>query len=638
MSSITIGTDPRGKAIKLDIPLLVPSRLLITANSGGGKSWLLRRLAEQLFGHMQTIIIDPEGEFYTLREKFGFVLVGEGGETPADIRSAEMLAERFLELKVSAVCDLYEAFRSRPMERRQWVRRFINALIDAPRRLWHPLIVIVDEAHKFCPQETPKAASQIDREIIGGCKDAMIALSTTGRKRGFCPVWATQRLAKLDKDASAEFFNRLVGMTIEDVDVDRASDLMSVSREDKAAFRQSLRTISPGEFYAFGRAITIERKLVRVGAIATRHPESGKQAAGSAPPPMPAEVKKFLPQLSDLPAEAEQKARTVAELERQVREMKVELKKAQAAAPVKGMGIPKPDPAAAQKLALAQRAERQLQTAANDLAKVLKAMRDYQASAILSDLTEATSRLLRIQKLHATSADGLTKLQRQANDVLNKYGFQHPETPAPKWGSPTSFEPAKFPPDPAPAKTIATMPAPRIRAVATENGEFRPSNLHVQIAAILAAYWPQPIKSTILASLVGKTTGGSWSGRLSELRSAGLLEDPAQGIVRATEKCAAEFAGKFQIPRSTAEVREIWAQRLGPKPIEMLDVLIARGGDPVSTTELAQQVGLTTGGSFSGRLSELRASGLIIEPGRGQVAANKEALFMETPEPARNAV
>ena len=214
MSKIVIGQS-EGKPLKLDLDLLVPSRLLIQANSGGGKSFLLRRIAEQVWGKVQTIIIDPEGEFYTLREKFGYVLVGEGGETPADIRSAALLAEKFLQLKASAVCDLYEAFRGRPMEQRQWVRIFLDALIGVPRALWHPVLVIVDEAHKFCPQETPKAGNQRDREIISECKNAMISLSTTGRKRGFCAIWATQRLAKVDKDASAEMFNRLVGMTIE---------------------------------------------------------------------------------------------------------------------------------------------------------------------------------------------------------------------------------------------------------------------------------------------------------------------------------------------------------------------------------------------------------------------------------------
>lgn len=48
MSKIVIGEDSNGKALKLDTDLLIPSRLLIQANSGGGKSFLLRRLQEQL--------------------------------------------------------------------------------------------------------------------------------------------------------------------------------------------------------------------------------------------------------------------------------------------------------------------------------------------------------------------------------------------------------------------------------------------------------------------------------------------------------------------------------------------------------------------------------------------------------------
>jgi hypothetical protein len=60
VSKIVIGQS-EGKQLKLDVDLLITSRLLIQANSGGGKSWLLRRLAEQCWGKVQTIIIDPRG-------------------------------------------------------------------------------------------------------------------------------------------------------------------------------------------------------------------------------------------------------------------------------------------------------------------------------------------------------------------------------------------------------------------------------------------------------------------------------------------------------------------------------------------------------------------------------------------------
>src|SRR4029077_15148163 len=133
--------ESEGKNVSLDVERLLSTRLLIQANSGKGKSWLIRRIAEQLFGKVPVIIIDPEGEFTTLREKFGYVLVGKGGETPADPRSAAMVAHKLLELKASAVCDLYEM---KSATRHEFVAKFLEAMIDAPKNLWHPVVVVAD--------------------------------------------------------------------------------------------------------------------------------------------------------------------------------------------------------------------------------------------------------------------------------------------------------------------------------------------------------------------------------------------------------------------------------------------------------------------------------------------------------------
>ena len=96
------------KLTGIDLDSLINTRLLIQANSGGGKSWLIRRLLEQSHGRVQQIVIDLEGEFSTLREKFDYILAGKGGDTPAEPRSAALLAKKLLELNVSAIIDLYE--------------------------------------------------------------------------------------------------------------------------------------------------------------------------------------------------------------------------------------------------------------------------------------------------------------------------------------------------------------------------------------------------------------------------------------------------------------------------------------------------------------------------------------------------
>jgi hypothetical protein len=57
--------------------------MLIQANSGGGKSRAIRQLLEQTHGRVQQLVLDPEGEFATLRERFDYVLAGRGAEAVA---------------------------------------------------------------------------------------------------------------------------------------------------------------------------------------------------------------------------------------------------------------------------------------------------------------------------------------------------------------------------------------------------------------------------------------------------------------------------------------------------------------------------------------------------------------------------
>ena len=66
---------PGGQSALLDLEELLATRLLVQGNSGSGKSHLLRRLLEQSANLVQQAIIDPEGDFVTLADKFGHVVV-----------------------------------------------------------------------------------------------------------------------------------------------------------------------------------------------------------------------------------------------------------------------------------------------------------------------------------------------------------------------------------------------------------------------------------------------------------------------------------------------------------------------------------------------------------------------------------
>ena len=275
----------------LDIPRLLETRLLIQANSGGGKSWALRRLLERSHGQVQQIVIDPEGEFGTLREQYDYVLAGEDGDCAAEPRSAHLLARKLLELRVSAICNIYEL---KSHERIDFVMRFLEALINAPKKLWHPVLVVLDEAHVYCPERGQSYSA-----------NAVIDLATRGRKRGMCAVLATQRLSKLRKDAAAELTNVMIGRTVLDVDMARAGDALGMNR----TARQELQYLEPGAFYGFGPAFQFGRRSnpvrhFRVGGVVTTHPRSGGRIAVTAPPPTD-RIRELLSDLTDLPEAAE---------------------------------------------------------------------------------------------------------------------------------------------------------------------------------------------------------------------------------------------------------------------------------------------------------------------------------------------
>lgn len=298
-----------GENLSIDILKLLETRMLIQANSGGGKSYAVRKLLEETHGKVQQIVLDMEGEFGTLREKYDYVLAGKGGDLEANPRTAELLARKVLELEVSLIVDLYELKKP---DRIRFVRNFVDALVNAPKELWHPVLVLIDEAHVFAPEKGESEAA-----------GAVIDLATRGRKRGFACVLATQRLSKLNKDVAAECLNKLVGRTSLDIDRKRAADELGfISQKDSLA----LRALKPGDFYAFGPAIHDEVTLGHVGAVATTHPKAGQRLGFRQTKPTE-HIKAVLKKLTDLPQEVEAELNEKAALQKKIRELEAELKK-----------------------------------------------------------------------------------------------------------------------------------------------------------------------------------------------------------------------------------------------------------------------------------------------------------------------
>jgi hypothetical protein len=253
-AAIDMGTGATGDRSTLDLEELLATRLLVQGNSGSGKSHLLRRLLEQSAGWVQQVIIDPEGDFVTLADKYGHVVI-EGERTEAELLG---IAARVRQHRVSCVVSL-EGLDVEDQMRAAGI--FLNGLFDAEREFWYPILIVVDEAQMFAPAVAGEVTDEVRKLSLG----AMTNLMCRGRKRGLAGVIATQRLAKLAKNVAAEASNFLMGRTFLDIDMARAADLLGLDRRGAEMFRDLPR----GSFVALGPALTKRPVKVQIGHVET---------------------------------------------------------------------------------------------------------------------------------------------------------------------------------------------------------------------------------------------------------------------------------------------------------------------------------------------------------------------------------
>ena len=571
-----------GPGLNCDLDELMISRLLVQANSGAGKSWALRRILEQTFGQTQQFVFDRDGEFVSLREKFDYVLAAKhGGDTPAEARSAKLLARRLLEIGASAILDISELGGA---ERVLFIRYFLEAMIDAPKALWHSCLVVIDEVEQFCPEGSTGTA-----ESAKAVEDLMLL----GRKRGYCGILATKRLARLRKSAAYECNNKLIGRCMLD-DAKRAADELGFPGRDGW---QQFRELDRGEFFAFGPALSREAQRVRVGTIQTTHPEAGQGMRIVVPPPS-AKVRALLPKLGDLPAEAEHERKTLEDLKRDNANLRRDLTLAKKAQPPSGP----PDEAVI---------ERRITSAIT--------ARDREHTASLRAASGYTNKLERVIKDTASTLGGLAeRLQKAVNgrDMIepkpSQLGGEGRERPS----SPTR---PRLLPTPPPAPVAASMPA----ALGELDAGAR--KMLLELAARHPLTWTQAQLGTLCGYAHTKSTYRTYRSRLTSRDLIGITGDD----VSITGAGLALVGNAIpDAPLDHASAMALWRSKLDKGAYAMLAAVVEAGSEGLTEDEMAERSGYDRETStYRTYRSRLTSRGLVIISGGCVVAT--DVLFPE---------
>jgi len=563
------------KPVKIDLAEIIKSRALFQANSGGGKSYILRKFLEKSHGKIQQIIIDPEGEFGTLREKYDYLLVskGEGANIQLNINHAGLLARRLLETGANAILDLYEL---NPFERIAYVKAFCDALINLPKSLWHSCLIVIDEIHTFAPENSKGNA---------GSLEAVAALASRGRKRGYALIGATQKLSKFHKDVAAELNTKFTGRCILDIDQKRAAAELGLQDY------KSLRNLKY-EFWAFGPAISGEPILVKSYEVETKHEDIGNTRITTIADQD--KLTKLMEQFKDLPTEAANELKTKEDLQKKIREQDQTIRTLNAN--LKHVELNTVDPKRIQEAETISfgkgfnvgfaECHKKWQQYANQLEKKYDELKQKMA------------------KINAISIDAI--------NIEN--GIQNLVRPDSSPNSPMEIKLPKETKLP-PAPTVSTKSVVVTRPVTvgeplTNNDILSPAETRVLIAIVQR---PNHAGSRIQIGVMTEYTpsSGSFRNIIGKLRSSGFIQYSGDDLI-ATES-GISAAGNYEpLPTDHSTILSNWCAKLPGPEKKILTAVCEVYPDTMTREELGEKIGQSsTSGSFRNSIGHLRSTGLI---------------------------
>lgn len=174
----------------------------IWASSGRGKSYAMGVMAEEfLEAGFPVVIIDPEGEFWTLREKYRTLIIGgPHGDIPhTNSRDAvREILKAGIAQKLALIFDLSDLVNNASQQR--LALPVLEELFLLTTKEKRNVGLFIEEVQIFAPQSTPAATSEI-----------MSRIAKQGRKRGILLVVASQRTQAVSKEFMSQLNFPIIG-------------------------------------------------------------------------------------------------------------------------------------------------------------------------------------------------------------------------------------------------------------------------------------------------------------------------------------------------------------------------------------------------------------------------------------------
>lgn len=272
--SLFLGKSKFGP-VALDTNNLSDMRILVVGGSGSGKSYLTRRLIEDLLEkNVIVIVCDGEGEWVTLREKYDLILLGKDksqddafGYCDIEINEENFttIIKACIENNTPMILRLNQW--SDLEERQKFVTQLNNFLIHETSNVkYENIAVIFEEAHTFAEKGSKSVVNQ-------KCKNSMRELASQARRRAVSLIFITQRPPKLHTDITSQCNIRLIGKLKSDADLDSVVKYLNLRPKDYYQVNNSLdkQFIAEGDYFYRGHIKDDETLIFKAEKVTSPH-------------------------------------------------------------------------------------------------------------------------------------------------------------------------------------------------------------------------------------------------------------------------------------------------------------------------------------------------------------------------------
>lgn len=574
----------------LSLPLdVVTQTVAILAKRRAGKSYTMRRLAEQLFkAHQQIVIVDPKGDQWGIRSASDgkgaglpvTILGGEHGDVPLEPTSGEIVAKLVVEARVCLVLDLSPFRKS---EVAKFMTDFLENLYRLKARECYrtPMMLVIDEADAIAPQKPQHG----EERMLGAAEDIV----RRGGQRGIGCILVTQRSAVLNKNVLTQAQMLVALRTIAPQDLAAMKAWIDVhgTPEECKTLMDSLPSLPIGDawFWSPGWPTT-DGIFTRVHVLPIETFDSGAT-------PKPG-VKVIEPkQVADVDLEAlkrqmaatieKAKAEDPKQLRAKIQQLEAELRK------IKTAPGPKVEPTIKEVPVLKGKQLAQLDSFCTKLMR--EAERHGSAMSLFwSNLNQVAESLLKAIK--STVQEPPARPTRQ--DVSRRI---------------TTFEVQKFP--------SVRKQAHEAQTPVNRDPDFRAASTAERKLLTVLAQYPNGKTTVPLAHLAGYTVNGHFKNMLGALRSHGYVTKGQPIQITDDGRTA---LGPFDPLPTGDELRAYWLRKISSSESRILQVLIHCYPDGIATADLARESGYTVNGHFKNMLGHLRS--IQLAEGRGDVRAS----------------